>query len=194
MMSTEAAPKTNAKELLDTMLGYLGFVVQIEESGGGRRQPDAADLHRGSRPADRARRRNAGCDSVSAQPTCCRRRIRTRRSGSSIARCIAPSARTRSCITCASWRNGCGFPGRPLQLEPMNSYERRIVHEAFKDDPDIGTWSPSDSARIKQITLIRRPAKKEESESPELAPAMRAGAAPQSAQGGRADLEVQIRT
>ncbi len=31
-MSTEAQPKTNAKELLDTMLGYLGFVVQIEET------------------------------------------------------------------------------------------------------------------------------------------------------------------
>ena len=25
--------------------------------------------------------------------------------------------------------------GRSLQLEPMNSYERRSVHNAFKDDP-----------------------------------------------------------
>src|SRR5207253_2584499 len=32
LMSTEADPTTNAKELLDTMLGYLGFVVQIEET------------------------------------------------------------------------------------------------------------------------------------------------------------------
>ena len=31
-MSTEAEPNANAKELLDTMLGYLGFVVQIEET------------------------------------------------------------------------------------------------------------------------------------------------------------------
>jgi predicted RNA-binding protein Jag len=38
----------------------------------------------------------------------------------------------------------------------MNSYERRIVHNAFKDDPDVATWSPSDSARIKQITLLKR--------------------------------------
>src|SRR2546421_9066659 len=51
--------------------------------------------------------------------------------------------------------------GRSLQLEPMNSYERRIVHNAFKDDPDVATWSPSDSARIKQITLMRRQSKKE---------------------------------
>ena len=54
--------------------------------------------------------------------------------------------------------------GRSLQLEPMNSYERRIVHNAFKDDPEIGTWSPSDSARIKQITLLKRQPKKETAE------------------------------
>jgi spoIIIJ-associated protein len=51
--------------------------------------------------------------------------------------------------------------GRSLQLEPMNSYQRRIVHNAFKDDPDVATWSPSDSARIKQITLLKRQPKKE---------------------------------
>jgi spoIIIJ-associated protein len=51
--------------------------------------------------------------------------------------------------------------GRSLQLEPMNSYERRLVHNAFKDDPDVATWSPSDSARIKQITLVKRQPKKE---------------------------------
>jgi spoIIIJ-associated protein len=46
--------------------------------------------------------------------------------------------------------------GRPFQLEPMNAYERRIVHNAFKDDPEIMSWSPPDDARIKRITLKRR--------------------------------------
>jgi spoIIIJ-associated protein len=46
--------------------------------------------------------------------------------------------------------------GRPYQLEPMNAYERRIVHNAFKDDPEIGTWSPPDDARLKRITLKKR--------------------------------------
>jgi len=54
--------------------------------------------------------------------------------------------------------------GRSLQLEPMNSYQRRIVHNAFKDDPEVATWSPSDSARIKQITLLKRQPKKEHSQ------------------------------
>jgi len=48
--------------------------------------------------------------------------------------------------------------GRPYQLEPMNSYQRRIIHNAFKDDPDVMTWSPQDDARIKRITLKRRAA------------------------------------
>jgi spoIIIJ-associated protein len=47
--------------------------------------------------------------------------------------------------------------GRPYQLEPMNSYQRRIIHNAFKDDPDVMTWSPQDDARIKRITLKKRP-------------------------------------
>jgi spoIIIJ-associated protein len=46
--------------------------------------------------------------------------------------------------------------GRPFQLEPMNGYERRIVHHAFQDDPEIATWSPPDDARIKRITLKKK--------------------------------------
>src|SRR5205814_10504782 len=58
--------------------------------------------------------------------------------------------------------------GRSLQLEPMNSYQRRLVHNAFKDDPHVATWSPSDSARIKQITLLKRQPKKEAVKEPRL--------------------------
>ena len=46
--------------------------------------------------------------------------------------------------------------GRPVRLEPMNSYDRRLVHNAFKDDPQIVTSSPQDDARLKCITLARR--------------------------------------
>ena len=47
--------------------------------------------------------------------------------------------------------------GRPYQLEPMNAYERRIVHNAFASDPEIQSWSPPDDARLKRITLRKRP-------------------------------------
>ena len=46
--------------------------------------------------------------------------------------------------------------GRPVQLEPMNSYDRRMVHSAFKDDPQIETSSPPDDARLKRVTLAKR--------------------------------------
>ncbi|MEI6351874.1 MAG: R3H domain-containing nucleic acid-binding protein [Verrucomicrobiota bacterium] len=46
--------------------------------------------------------------------------------------------------------------GRPFHLDPMNAYDRRLVHHAFKDDPDVMTWSPPDDARVKRITLQKR--------------------------------------
>jgi spoIIIJ-associated protein len=46
--------------------------------------------------------------------------------------------------------------GRPAQLEPMNAYERRIVHNAFEGDSEIKTWSPPENMRLKRITLRKR--------------------------------------
>ena len=46
--------------------------------------------------------------------------------------------------------------GRPVKLEPMNSYDRRIVHNTLQDDPEVMTFSPNDEARIKRITIQRR--------------------------------------
>ncbi|MEO6873088.1 MAG: R3H domain-containing nucleic acid-binding protein [Chthoniobacterales bacterium] len=160
-MSTEtAAPKANAKELLDTMLGYLGFVVQIDESGGDGSSPT---LQIYTEEADRLIGRDG--ETLDAIQFLLNRVLQSKDAD-------AP----KWVVDCEMYRSEhedklvhhvrqlaerVRASGRPLQLEPMNSYERRIVHEAFKEDPDIGTWSPSDSARIKQITLIRRPAKKE---------------------------------
>jgi spoIIIJ-associated protein len=46
--------------------------------------------------------------------------------------------------------------GHPVSLDPMNSYDRRLVHQAFVDDPEIATQSEEGSARLKQITLVLR--------------------------------------
>ena len=46
--------------------------------------------------------------------------------------------------------------GQPIGLAPMNSFDRRSVHQAFADDPDIATESEEGSARLKQITLVHR--------------------------------------
>lgn len=46
--------------------------------------------------------------------------------------------------------------GRSLQTDPLNSYDRRIVHNVFKDDAEVMTWSPKNDSRVKQITLRLR--------------------------------------
>ena len=148
------------KELLDTILGYLGFVVQIDEtqSEGGNstlqiymeeshtligRDGETLEaiqflLNRLIQSKDK--------DAPKVIVDC--EHYRSMREDRIVQRVRELAERVR-------------ISGRSLQLEPMNSYERRLVHNAFKDDPDVATWSPSDSARIKQITLLKRQPKKE---------------------------------
>jgi predicted RNA-binding protein Jag len=38
----------------------------------------------------------------------------------------------------------------------MNSFDRRLVHQAFAEDPDIATRSEEGASRLKQITLVPR--------------------------------------
>jgi spoIIIJ-associated protein len=46
--------------------------------------------------------------------------------------------------------------GQPMVLAPLNSFDRRLVHQAFAEDPEIATHSEEGSARLKQITLALR--------------------------------------
>jgi spoIIIJ-associated protein len=148
------------KELLDTMLGYLGFVAEIDEqtneSGNQVLQIYTEEsrriIGRDGETLDaiqfllnrliQVKDKNAPKVTVDCE------HYRSMREDRIVQRVRELAERVR-------------ITGRSLQLEPMNSYERRIVHNAFKDDPDVATWSPSDSARIKQITLVRRQHKKE---------------------------------
>src|SRR5690606_26417155 len=55
--------------------------------------------------------------------------------------------------------------GRPVKLHPMNSYERRMVHNHFKDKPEVSTWSAKDAARLKRITISPKNTEKADSEA-----------------------------
>ena len=46
--------------------------------------------------------------------------------------------------------------GRPEALNPMNSYYRRLVHNAFEHDPDVTTESDKGAERFKRVTLKKR--------------------------------------
>ena len=144
----------DAKEILDTMLGYLGFVVDIQEieTKSGRQLqiftaesdvligPDGAtleDLQFLLNRVMQSQDRNAPrvqvdvCHWRAMRDDKLRQRIRQ----------IAETVR---------------ISGRPVKLEPMNSYDRRIVHNTLQDDAEVTTFSPNDEARIKRITVQRR--------------------------------------
>jgi spoIIIJ-associated protein len=46
--------------------------------------------------------------------------------------------------------------GKAVRLNPLNSYHRRIVHNALKDNPHVETHSPDEVARLKRIIIRPR--------------------------------------
>jgi spoIIIJ-associated protein len=142
------------KDLLDTLLGYLGFAVQIEEQEGEHGlvlQIYTSDVELLTGPNDetledlqyllnrllQAENPDAPRVTVDVEH---RRAMRNDRLIEKM-RAIADLVKER---------------GKPLQTEPLNAYDRWLVHQAFKDDPEIQSWSPDDHARMKRITLRLR--------------------------------------
>ena len=148
------------KEILDDILGFLGFVVEIQES-----QNESGNLVLQIYTEESARIIGRDGETLEALQFLVNRLIQSKDKDAQkvIVDCeLYRSMREDKIVQrVRELAERVRATGRSLQLEPMNSYERRIVHNAFKDDPDVATWSPSDSARIKQITLLKRQAKKE---------------------------------
>ena len=146
----------NAKEILDTMLGYLGFVCEIKEfetENGITLQVYTPERERLiGRDGDTLEdiqfllnRLLQGQDKKAPRVQVDIEHFREMRDDGIVQRAKQLAELVRK-------------TGRPFHLDPMNAYDRRIIHNAFKDDPDVTTWSPPDDARIKRITLKRRTA------------------------------------
>jgi len=144
-----------AQEILDTMLGYLGFVCEIKpiENGGAltlqvyHAEADKLIGPRGETLDDLQYLLNRllqEADPKSPRVQVDVEHFRQIREDGMLERIREIADLVRK-------------TGRPYQLDPMNSYDRRIVHNAFKDDPEIMTHSTEDDSRIKRITLQRRP-------------------------------------
>ncbi len=148
------------KELLDTMLGYLGFVAEIDET-----TSEAGNLVLQIYTEESRRLIGRNGETLDAIQFLLNRLIQAKDREASKVTVDCEHYRSmhedRLVQRVRELAERVRITGRSLQLEPMNSYERRIVHNAFKDDPDVATWSPSDSARIKQITLVKRQATQE---------------------------------
>ncbi len=159
-MSDQNEVLDKGKEILDTMLGYLGFVVQVEKSGGDRgaglqiftEEGETLIGKRGSRLEDIEYLVNRVLHKHFPKTKRIRVDIehwRSMQEDAMIQRIQGLADKVRR-------------TGRSVKLWPMNSYHRRLVHNAFVEDPMIQTWSPSDSAKLKRITLIRRKGSKKE--------------------------------
>jgi spoIIIJ-associated protein len=45
--------------------------------------------------------------------------------------------------------------GDVVELEPLNAFDRRIIHQALKDDPGIETYSVEVEGTDKKVVLLR---------------------------------------
>jgi len=148
--------KQTPKEILDTMLGCLGFVCEIKEI----ESDNGLTLQVYTSEKEELTGRNGETienlqylvnrvlqaqDATAPKTQVDVEHYRDMRNDQLIARVrkLAESVRQT---------------GQPFHLEPMNSYDRRLVHNAFKDDPQVMTCSPVDDARIKRVVLkLREP-------------------------------------
>lgn len=142
------------RELLDTILGYLGFVVEIEEQD----RDGHLVLQIYSHEADRlVGSRGQVMDDLQFLVN---RLLQAQ--DSSAPRVVVDVEHRRAMRDDAlvekirHLADAVKATGRPLQTEPLNSYDRFIVHNLFKDDEELATWSPPDEAKLKRITIKLR--------------------------------------
>ena len=45
--------------------------------------------------------------------------------------------------------------GEAVELEPLNAFDRRVVHQTLKDDPDVETHSVEVDGTDKKVVLLR---------------------------------------
>jgi spoIIIJ-associated protein len=139
-----------AQEVIDNMLGYLGFAVKVEVDRENRTinvnsgDPNLLIGHRGDRLEEIQYLANRIVqDRISDAP---KFRVDVDFYRASLEERMIEEAEHVAAKVINTRESA--------KLEPMNSYHRRIIHNHFKDHDQVRTWSPKDSARLKRITII----------------------------------------
>ncbi|HCN29514.1 MAG TPA: single-stranded DNA-binding protein [Verrucomicrobiales bacterium] len=146
---------THARQILDSMLGYLGFIAKVDEVEG----PEGPTLQVHTEDSKLLiGRHGATMEDIQYLvnrilqkhlPDAPRIRVdigyfRSMKEDKIVEHAREMGERVRS-------------TGQSQMLDPMNSYYRRMVHNAFADDPDVMSVSvESGSDRFKRILLKRR--------------------------------------
>lgn len=140
-----------AREVLDTMLGYLGFVAEVEldSSQDGTSiqvltgEPDLLIGSRGERLDNIQYLVNRIIQAQHREAPRIRVDVDHHR-----------EVQEQNLIEDAEHlAERVVHSGEPAKMPPLNSYHRRIIHNHFAKHSQINTWSPSDTARLKRITF-----------------------------------------
>lgn len=145
---------SSPKETLDTLLGHLDFVAEIEEQ---ERDGHSILQIRTNEPQRLIGRRDETLESLQFLLN---RILQSR--DKEAPRVIVDVEHHRSMRDDAFLHRiqqlaaAVREHGRPIQTEPLNSYDRRLVHHAFREDPELATESQEIESRIKRITIRKR--------------------------------------
>jgi spoIIIJ-associated protein len=142
------------REILDTLLGHLGFVTEIEES--------VRDGHlilqvRTGDPRPLIGPRGETLESL--QFLVNRLLIAQQKEAPRVIVDVEFHRAMREDAFLARIRHladAVRENGKPVETEPLNSYERRLVHDAYREDPELETISQQIEAKLKRITIRRR--------------------------------------
>jgi len=142
------------REILDTILGHLGFFVEIEEL----EQEGHLILQiRTNDPASLIGRREERLESLQFLVN----RILLARNQDA-PRVIVDVEHHRDMRDDAflhrirQLAEAVRAHGRSIETEPLNSYDRRLVHNTYRDDSDLVTESQKIESKLKRITIKRR--------------------------------------
>ena len=142
------------REILETLLGHLGFFVTVEEEQRGGHP--LLHIRTGS-PEQLIGRRGEVLDSLQLLLN---RMIQT--ANPEAPRVVVDVEHHRSMQEDSFLRRmgqlagAVRSDGRPVETEPLNAYERRLVHDMLRDDADLEARSQQIEAKLKRIVIRRR--------------------------------------
>jgi len=147
-------PTPGARETLELMLGHLGLAFEIEEGEQGGRS--VLNI----RTRDPARIVGRDGEALEDLQYLLNRILNRNDEGAANVIVDVEGHRKREKLDFIGrvrlHADDVRHSGRPYRLPAMNSYDRRLVHQAFADDPDIVTESEEGTARLKHVTLVLR--------------------------------------
>ncbi len=147
-------PNAAARETLEAILGHLGFVFELEES----EESGRLVLNVKTRESSRLIGREG--QTLDDLQYLVNRLLNKAEDGGTHVTVDIEGFRLREqqdfLGEVRDYAKRVRETGEPFVLNPMNSFDRRLVHQEFAEDPEIATVSEEGTARLKSITLVKR--------------------------------------